>query len=51
MTMLVQFKAGTPDATWKIHNGSGELQHLGGEGTLVWTETGMDYSGVVWTQK
>jgi len=51
MTMLVMFKAGTADAAWMIHNGSGGLQHLGGEGTLAWTEAGMDYSGVVWTQK
>jgi hypothetical protein len=51
MTMLVMFKAGTADATWKIHNGSGDLQHLGGEGSLDWTDAGMDYSGAVWTQK
>jgi hypothetical protein len=53
MTMLVIFHAGTwtEGATWKIHNGTGDLKHLGGEGTLVWTETGMDYSGMIWTQK
>jgi len=55
MTMLVNFDAPTSavGATWKIHNGTGGLQHLGGEGTLLWNVyTGfMDYTGVIWTQK
>jgi hypothetical protein len=51
MTMMVLFRAGKTDATWMIHNGSGELQHLGGEGTLLSTDMGMDYTGVVWTNK
>jgi hypothetical protein len=53
MTILVDFKAATSleGATWKIHNGTGDLQRLGGEGTLVWTDAGMDYSGTIWTNK
>jgi len=51
MTMLVTFHAGTADAAWKVHDGTGQLRHLGGEGALVWTDTGMDYTGTVWTQK
>ena len=53
MTMLVDFKAATSleGATWKIHNGTGDLQHLGGAGTLVWTDLGMDYKGTIWTNK
>jgi opacity protein-like surface antigen len=53
MTMLVIFTGydWMQGATWKIHNGTGGLRHLGGEGTLVWTPTGMDYTGAIWTQK
>ena len=54
MTMLVKFRAATwlGGATWHITNGTGELQHLGGRGTLVWNATGyMDYSGAIWTNK
>jgi hypothetical protein len=53
MTMLVVFHAATWEdvATWKIESGTGGLKHLGGQGTLVWTETGMHYTGTVWTQK
>jgi hypothetical protein len=55
MTMLVIFQDRDPmGATWKIHNGTGDLKHLGGEGTLVYQPypgTGMDYSGMIWTNK
>ena len=51
MTMLVTFHAGTDAAGWRILNGTGDLQQLGGEGTLVWTDAGMDYSGMIWRQK
>ena len=55
MTMVVNFDAPTwaVGATWKIHNGTGDLKHLGGEGTLLWNlDTGfMDYFGMIWTQK
>jgi hypothetical protein len=53
MMMFVKFRAATwqDGATWRIENGTGDLQHLGGHGTLVWTETGMDYSGTIWTNK
>jgi hypothetical protein len=53
MTMLVIFHGDTwlDGATWKIHNGSGGLKHLGGEGSLIWTTPGMHYTGTIWTQK
>jgi hypothetical protein len=51
MTLLVSFHAGIDTAKWKIENGTGGLQHLGGAGTLVSTDTGMDYSGMIWSQK
>lgn len=53
MTMLVIFDGydWIEGATWKIHNGTGGLRHLGGQGTLVWTETGMHYDGNIWTQQ
>ena len=51
MTMLVTFHAGTADAVWDVQNGTGQLRHLGGQGTLVWADTGMDCTGTVWTQK
>jgi hypothetical protein len=50
MTMLVIFHTDTSlseGATWKIQNGTGDLKYLGGAGTLVWTDTGMDYSGTI----
>ena len=52
MTMLVIFDGydWLQGATWKIHNGTGDLKHLGGEGALVWAD-GMDYTGTIWTQK
>lgn len=53
MTMLVVFDGydWIEGATWKIHNGTGGLKHLGGAGALVWTTTGMDYTGSIWTQR
>ena len=51
MTLLVSFHAGIAGARWKIENGTGDLQHLGGDGTLVGTDTGMNYSGTIWTNK
>ncbi len=53
MTMLVVFDGydWVQGATWKIHNGTRGLKHLGGAGTLVGTTTGMDYAGTIWTQK
>jgi hypothetical protein len=49
MTMLVTFHTDTSSegATWKIQNGTGDLKYLGGAGTLVWTDTGMDYHGTI----
>ena len=53
MTMLVIFDGydWIEGATWKIHNGTAGLKHLGGQGTLAWTTTGMDYTGTIWTQR
>ncbi len=54
MMMLVKFLAASAGdgATWHIMNGTGDLKHLGGRGTLVWNESGyMDYTGAIWTNK
>jgi hypothetical protein len=53
MTMLVIFDGydWAEGATWKIHNGTAGLKHLGGQGTLAWTTTGMHYTGTIWTQR
>jgi hypothetical protein len=54
MMMYVKFLAATAGdgATWHIMNGTGDLKHLGGKGTLVWNESGyMDYSGWIWTNR
>ena len=52
MTMVVNFDApaSAVGATCKIHKGTDGLKHLGGEGTLLWADAGMDYSGMIWTQ-
>ena len=55
MTMRAIFRPDTcrEGGTWKIQNGTGDLKHLGGEGTFVWSVgfLNLDYFGTIWLNK